>query len=137
MLTGRLFSALKQLELSNTLQQASISRITILNDNDEVLGEVRSTKNNMFDSMILLAVICVELELCMCGHRWEHDEESHPLTEKRYRYTSMYLDEMEYCNDPGFLGAPPLGSVTKTFDTHDHINSIYRVDARAPVLAEN
>ena len=56
---------------------------------------VRSMKNNMFDTM-MLAVTGFEL-----GDVGEPEAETRLLTEAGYN-RAIYLDLVEYCNDPGF-----------------------------------
>ena len=85
---------LEQLELSNTLASDRQS-VSVLNGDDEVLGMIRSMKNNMFDTMTL-AVTGFEL-----GNVGEPEAETRLLAEEGYN-RAIYLDLVEYCNDPGF-----------------------------------
>ena len=85
---------LEHLELSNT-PVSDRQSVSVLNDDDEVLGMVRSMKNNMFDTM-MLAVTGFEL-----GDVGEPEAETRLLTEAGYN-RAIYLDLVEYCNDPGF-----------------------------------
>ena len=85
---------LEELGLSNT-PASDRQSVSILNDDDEVLGMVHSMKNNIFDTM-MLAVTGFEF-----GNVGEPEAETRLLTEEGYN-RAIYLDLVEYCNDPGF-----------------------------------
>ena len=85
---------LEHVELSNT-PVSDRQSVSVLNDDDEVLGMVHSMKNNMFDTM-MLAVTSFEL-----GDVGEPEAETRLLTEAGYN-RAIYLDLIEYCNDTGF-----------------------------------